>query len=86
MEIEEDPIEKVKREALIEKVQIVASDFSSVQRLAKEHKSKLDDINKKAGAAKNIGRYKTFDEVGHSLTTSQIATINPKAVYSALTL
>lgn len=64
---------KLKREALVEKIQIVAADFSSAQKLAGEHKSKLDEINKQLGAAKNLGRFKSFDEVAHGLTASLIA-------------
>ncbi|HND84929.1 MAG TPA: ATP-binding protein, partial [Pseudobdellovibrionaceae bacterium] len=64
---------KLKREALIARIQVVASELSSLQTLAREYKIKLEDLNKKTAAAKNIARYKSFDEVSYNLTASQIA-------------
>ena len=65
---------KLKREALTEKIQIISTEYSSAQKVSGEYKTILAGLNKKASAAKNIARYKTFDEVGHGVTTAQIAT------------
>lgn len=63
-----------KREALISRIQLVGSELSSLQTLAKENKMKLEDLNTKTAAVKSIGRYTSFDEVAYGLTASQIAT------------
>jgi uncharacterized protein YPO0396 len=65
---------KLKRDAVVERIQEIASEFSVLQKLASEHKIKLDELNKKVAAARSISRYKSFDEVAHHLTASQIAT------------
>lgn len=64
---------KLKREALIEKIQIVATEFSALQKLSGEHKKHLAGLNDKLQTTKNISRTHQFSEVSYRLSQSQIS-------------
>lgn len=65
---------RLKREALVSKIQEIGTELSSLQVVAGEQKVKLDEINRKVSAAKSIGRYLSFEEVAFSITENQIET------------
>lgn len=64
---------KLKREALIEKIQIVATEFSALQKMSGEHKKHLAVLNNKLQTTKNIGRIHQYSEVSYKLSQSQIS-------------